>query len=51
MIARLRQVARNARQSQGETKAQQVFDALLFSASLAMILLNLAALAAIGGGQ
>lgn len=50
MIGRLRQVARNAR-AEGETKAQQVFDALLFFASLAVILLNLAALAAMGGGQ
>lgn len=50
MIARLRQVARNAR-AEGETKAQQVFDGLLFMAGLAVILLDLAVLALLGGGK
>ena len=48
MIARLRQVARNAR-AEGETKGQQIFDGLLFVASLAVILLDLAVFAAVTG--
>lgn len=46
MIGRLRQVARNAR-AEGETKAQQVFDALLFAAALAVIFLDLVVWAAV----